>query len=329
MKRRTRTVLLSAAVPVLAAAAIAGGGWLIARRGYRQPPKLPESATLVPGTVSRPGDAARAELEFTLPWGVSVTEAAAETGNDAAVSGPVEIDSKWRWGHKLWRVGATIRPLGTGGSVPGKLRLVLDRPLPGVEDRAIAVAVPAVKVADDGAPTVDKPRLADPEAPGKRSAKWPFYALGGALLALAATFAWIFFRPRRKAAAPTPWEQARAELAALRAAMEKSSFRPGTGVAQLSDILRRYLAARFELPAATEPGCRFLDAPAAAEHLTEGEREFLRGFFTAAEPVMFARFPADRAELERAVAAAGELVERTVPAPPERKRGENPREAES
>ena len=257
MKRRIRSLFIFAAAALtLAAAAIFGGGWLIARRACRRPPELPESATLTPETVARPGDAAQAELEFALPWGVSVTEATTETGNDAAVSGPVKLDSKWRWGRKVWRAEATIRPLGSAGAAPGRMRLVLDRPLPGAENREITVAIPAVKVTGDQAPIVTEPRLADPETPGQRAARWPSYALGGALLAIAAAIAWVFLKSRRKTCAPTPWETARAELAALRAEMEKSSFRSESGVAKLSDILRRYLAARFEVPAATEPGCQ-------------------------------------------------------------------------
>ena len=330
MKRKTCHILIFAAIiALLAAAAVAGGGAVAARRACRKPPEIPESATLTPETVARPGDAARAELVFTLPWGVSVTEATAETSEDAAVSGPVKIGSAWRWGRKVWRVEATVRPLGSRGAAPGKLRIVLDRPLPGVENREISVAIPAVKVAGKNTPSAPEPRFADPETPKQKNIKWHYYALGCALVIVGAALAWILLRRSKSAAAPTPWETARAELAALRAAMAERSFRTGAGVAKLSDILRKYLASRFDLPAATEPGCRFLDTPAAVGQLTEDEREFLHGFFAAAEPVMFARFPADRPELDRAIAAAAALVERTVPPPPERKREKDAREARS
>ena len=331
MKRKTCSILLSAAAALLvAAAAVFGGGALVARRMRREAPKIPESATLAPETVARPGEAARAELEFALPWGVAVTEATAETGEDAAVSGPVKLDSAWRWGRNIWRVEAAVRPLGSRGSAPGKLHLVLNRPLPGVGNKELSVVIPAVKVAGGNAPSAAEPRLADAETPEPEPVKWYSYALGGALFsAIVAALAWILLRRRRHAAAPTPWDTARAELEALRAAMAKSAFSTGSLVAKLSDILRKYLASRFELPAATEPGCRFLDTPAAVGHLTEDERAFLHGFFAAAEPVMFARFPADRSELERAVAAAAALVERTVPPPPGRKREKDAREARS
>ena len=331
MKRKTCNIIFSAAAVLLvAAAAVFGGGALAARRARRQVPKIPESATLTPDTVARPGDAARAELKFALPWGVSVTEATAETGEDAAVSGPVKIDSEWRWGRHIWRIEAAIRPLGSRGSAPGKLRLALDRPLPGVENKELLIAIPAVKVAEGNTPGAAAPRLADAETPKRKRVKWYSYALGGALFAaVVAVLAWIILRRRRHAAAPTPWDTARAELEALRAAMAENALSTGSGVAKLSDILRKYLASRFDLPAATEPGCRFLDTPAAVGQLTEDEREFLHGFFAAAEPVMFARFPADRPELDRAIAAAAALVERTVPPPPERKREKDAREARS
>jgi hypothetical protein len=331
MKRKTCKVIFSAAAALLViSAAVFGGGALAARRARRRAPKIPENATLTPETVARPGDAALAELEFALPWGVAVTEATAETGEDAAVSGPVKIGSKWRWGRNIWRVEAAVRPLGSRGSAPGKLHIVLDRPLPGVGNKELSITIPSVKVTGENTPGAAEPRFADAEPPKRRSAKWYCHALGGALFAaIVAVLARLLLRRRRSAAAPMPWDTARAELEALREAMAESAFSTGSLVAELSDILRKYLASRFDLPAATEPGCRFLDTPAAVGHLTEDERAFLHGFFAAAEPVMFARFPADRSELERAVAAAAALVERTVPPPPERKREKNAREARS
>ncbi len=315
MKRKLRKLPLVLAVLALAAA-VFGGGALVARREARKPVRLPEAATLTPATVGRPGDPALAAAEFALPWGVEVVGARVEAGGDMAAEGAPRINSKWRWGKRLWRVEATIRPLGSGGTAPGRLVIELDRALPGSDGGRCEVAVPALKVADAPAAAPSRPRLADrEELPAPKRVGWWWYLAVAAAVAAAAGAVWIILRrrARREAEVPPPWEVARAELARLRSLLAERGFRAELGTARLSDILKNYLAARFGLPAVTETGCAFLDG--ASNDLTADELEFLRGFFAAADLVKFARLPADRYELERFVAAASALVERTVPPP--------------
>ena len=325
MKRKLKNALLVLAVLAVAALAVVfGGGAIVARREAQKPVALPEAATLTPATVARPGDPALAAAEFTLPWGVEIVGARIEAGEDLAAAGAPRITSKWRWGKRLWRIEATIRPLDSRGAAPGKLVIELDRALPGSDGGRCVVAVPALKVADDpAAATASQPRLADrEELPAPKSVKWWWYLIAAAAVVAAAVAVWLILRhrARREAELPPPWEVARAELARLRAGLAERNFRAELGTARLSDILKNYLAARFGLPAATETGCAFLDG--ATLVLTAEELEFLRGFFGAADLVKFARTPADRSELERFIAAASALVERTVPPTPEQTKKE-------
>ena len=300
----------AAALALLGAAVFWGGGAFVARRVKAKPPV---SATLVPETVPRPGDAAGAQVVFELPWGNAVTAAQVEAGKDLVVSGPTEISSKLRWGYRIWRVGATLRPLGTAGAAPGKLVVTLEKPLPGSENDRCEFVIPEVRVAGPAAAAVKKPRLAGPETPERNSAKW-WLVPAAAVVLLAAAGYFVWRGSRRARPAPTPWEIAFSELAGLDADMKKSGFRTETGVWKLSDILRNYLARRFGIDAVTAADREFLAADAVRK-LAREDREFLNGFFAAASLVKFARVPADPAELERSLAAARELVGRTVPPP--------------
>ena len=172
-----------------------------------------------------------------------------------------------------------------------------------------------MRVAETAAAEVEKPRLAGPETPERNTAKKWLIPVAAAAAILAAAAGYLVWRKTRRALpAPMPWELALSELAELDAEMKKRGFRAETGVCRLSDILRNYIARRFGLPAVTAADSGFLAAAAIAQ-LDRRDREFLRDFFAAAQLVKFARVPADPAELERGVAAARELVGRTVPPP--------------
>ena len=312
MDRKLRKLSFAAAIAAMLAAAVWWVGGAVAAR--RVTVKFPAAATLVPDAVPRPGDAARAEVVFELPWGNGVAAAEVETAKNAAVSGAAEIRSRLRWGCRIWRIGATLRPLVTAGAAPGKLIVALEKPLPGAESGRHEFVIPAVRVAEPAAATAEQPRLAGPETLKRDTAKWWLVPVAAVVLLLAAAGYLVRRRTRRTLPAPTPWELALSALAELEAEMKKRTFRAETGVWKLSDILRNYLAQRFEIPAVTAADSGFL-AAAAVARLDREDREFLHDFFAAAQLVEFARVPADLAALVRSLAAARKLVERTVPPP--------------
>ena len=312
MVRVIRSISFAAAALVLIAAAVWGGGTVAARRVKA---KIPDTATLVPESVRRPGDAARAQVVFELPWGNAVAAAQIETGKDPVVSGPVETRSQLRWGYRIWRVGVSLRPLGSAGAAPGKFVITLEKPLPGSENTRYEIAVPGVRVAEPPpAETLKEPRLAGPETPEQSFAKWRIVIAAAVVISAAAAGFFVWRKIRSPRPAPTPWEVALSELSELDAELKKRGLRTETGVWKLSDILRNYLARRFGLAAVTAADREFLAADA-VKRLAREDREFLHGFFAAASLVKFARVPADPAELERSIAASRELVERTVPPP--------------
>ena len=310
MSRKFRNLSFAAVLVLLVAAGIFLGGGAVAAR--RVTVKIPASATLVPATVNRPGDAARAEVVFMLPWGNSVAAAELEAEKGVAVSGAPEISSRLRWGYRIWRVGATLRPLGTKGAAPGKFLVTLDKPPHGAESARFEVTIPEVRVTESAAVNVNAPRLAGPETRERRTAKW--WIIPAAAVVILAAAGYLLRRRRRLRPAPTPWELALSALETLETEMKKRNFRAETGVWKLSDILRGYLARRFGIDSVTAADSAFLAADA-VKNLEREDREFLHGFFAAALLVEFARVPADMGELENSVAAAHKFVEHTVPPP--------------
>jgi len=312
MSKSVKIILsVAAAAALIAVAVVFGGGWIVARQEAKAPAKLPGRAVLAPETVTDPGAPARAVLELRLPWGNAVTEAAADAGENTVVSGPTAVTSAWRWGYRIWRVEATLRPLGTSGMTPGRIRLTLEKPLPGAPDGRFEVEIPALSVSEAARKEAAEPGLAAPEKIAG-GGKWWIYAICAAVLLIAGVLIWHNSRHPRPEL--QPWDIALLDIAELKVDMTRRDFDTEEGVARLSDILRRYLTARFDLPAVTGTGDSFL-AGDAAEKLAPDDRGFLRSFLADADLVKFARNPADRTELERSAAAVEALISRTIPPP--------------
>jgi hypothetical protein len=308
-KKLIYTILAVAVVAALAAAA------LCFRRGYRLPPVLPDTAELTPATVARPGRPAVASAELRLPWTNGILKASARQGNETAVSVPVRVTQRRNWGYRHWRVEAEVRPLASQGCGAGEFVLTLRRALPEAPDGELKIAIPAPQVAANGEAPAAEVQLAAPELPpaAESHRKWWYATL---LSIPAAVLLWLLFRRRRRAQLVVPpWVSAGEELAKLERDLARRDFPAAEGVRRLSDILRGYLTARFDLPVVTETTAEFIAGAADAKHLEAPDREFLRNFLGAADLVKFARVPADRSELERSVEMARLLVDRTVPPP--------------
>ena len=313
MTRSVKKVIFAIAALVIVAA-LAAAAWHF-RRGYMLPPVLPDTAELTPATVARPGRPAVAAAELRLPWTNGVLAAAARQGDDTVVAAPVRVTQRRGWGYRHWRVEADVRPLASQGCGEGEFVLTLDRPLPEAPECEFRIKIPAPQVdAGSEAPPAEVRLAAPEELPTEESYRKWWYAM--LLPIAAAVVVWLLLR-RRNRARPVipPWVSAGEELARLEGDLARREFAAAEGVRRLSDILRNYLAARFDLPVTTETTAEFMAGAADAEFLGSGDREFLRAFLAAADLVKFARVPADRSELERSIETARALVEHTVPLP--------------
>lgn len=325
MNGMIKRILIAAAV--LAVAGVLVSAAFAVRRERRMELVVPEAAVLTPEVLAHPGAPAEAAVQLRLPWGDSVETAQAAPGAGTVISGPVRVSSRWRWGYRLWRLTATVRPLASRGSAPGTLTVTIDR-LYGAVPPAAKIAIPAPRVEAAAATPEEEPLRfagAEPAAPERSFFRrhWRIFAIAAPVLLLAAALLWRRFRRRREIPEVPPWVTALAELELLRRDMAKRGFVPAEGVRRLSDILRTYLTRRFEVPADTETTEEFaggvLDG---AAEFAAADREFMREFLAAADLVKFARVPADASALVPALDRAAELVERTVPRPAEAEKKE-------
>ena len=281
---------------------------------------IPEAAALTPEVLAHPGAPAEAAVSLRLPWGDSVETASAVPGAGTVISGPVRVTSRWRWGYRLWRIAATVRPLASRGSAPGTLTVTIDRLFGAGVLPAAKIAIPAPRVEPVPAAPEEEPlRLAGAETAEREPSffrrHWRIFAIAAALL-IALALLWRRFRRRREVPEIPPWTAALAELELLRRDMAKRGFVPAEGVRRLSDILRTYLTRRFGVPADTETTEEFVGgALDDAAEFGYPDRELMREFLAAADLVTFARAPADASALVPALDRAAELVERTTPRP--------------
>lgn len=93
------------------------------------------------------------------------------------------------------------------------------------------------------------------------------------------------------------------------------SLAPGVALAELSNIVRRYLEKRFSIPAERRTTEEFfLGVERADSPLGREDRGFLKGFLEAADMVKFARMEATAPLFEQASESAVRLVENSRPA---------------
>jgi len=323
-KIRTKRILLRAVVAAIlaAAAAAAAFAWAwsaAAKRGevtIRQP--LAFSAGEFPL-----GSRAVATAEIFVPWGqkltAAVNEITPECGAFAAAEPELERN-RLHWGGVLYTVKAPVIPYRTGEIQAGTLRFEYLRP--GAENE-LSPAVSAMAYPVFTATPVEVDRSAELPLAGELGdpARKVNYKLL-AIIALAAAVvmaaaAYVYRRLKRNNyewfAPPTAWEKALTELEQLRVEA-KSIGRRSLCYTPLSDILRRYLEQRFQLPATTATTPEFLRALRyGASPLSESQRGMLGNFMEQADLVKFAKVEPDEPTFENSVKTAENFVRETVP----------------
>lgn len=156
--------------------------------------------------------------------------------------------------------------------------------------------------------------LKAPQRVGKPSLLWLWLVLGAAALITAVVLLMRRFGKRERAPLieppKPPYEEA---LLALRELEHKRYLDKGlfqTQVFELSDILKRYVARRFEV-SAEEFTTQEMVEWVAASSLLHQDRESLRWFFVTADPVKFAKLIPERQEVEKLGAEVWKFLEAT------------------
>ncbi len=162
--------------------------------------------------------------------------------------------------------------------------------------------VDLLKTAHDAPP----PELLPPPPPWIPA--WLLWAVGGiTTMALAAGGCWMGLR-RRRPRQPPPEQWALQELSRLAGS---SPADPAAYHTALSDVVRRYLADRFGLPATRRATAEFLETVRRSGRLSDEAQALLRDFLERCDLAKFAPIGASEEERREAAGLARTLVERT------------------
>lgn len=139
---------------------------------------------------------------------------------------------------------------------------------------------------------------------------WMVATAGGLALLLVLLAIWLIWRwlKNRPAPAPlTPQQQALAELQQARARVAEMA--PYEFSILVSDILRRFVTARFGLRATQQTSPEFLASLGRTSHFTVAEKELLAAFLEKCDLIKFAHIDAARADSEALLEQAIRFVE--------------------
>jgi hypothetical protein len=160
----------------------------------------------------------------------------------------------------------------------------------------------------------DVPGPSRPPKPGGGPGRWAWAALAAAALAAGAgAAAW-----RRRSAAgrrPAPEEITRQELDRLEAEARAPGYDPAAFHTRLADAVRRYLAARFGLPAFQRTTAEYPASLGEAPGLVPAQRALLLDLLGRCDRARFAPAPADPEEGLRAARLARAFVDETAAGP--------------
>ena len=259
-----------------------------------------------------------AVLKYRLPWSDSFKVAAAEPGKNLQLTAdPVIRRTGLRWGYFDWTLTVPLQAYRSGESGGGSVFAEF------FAGKSIETPLPELKIADVALPLDDTgaelslaPRI-DSRDRGASVLAAAVIAIAVILVSLAVWF--LLARKKRREArerAIPVWERALEAIRSLRALVRTGQASPELAIADLTDVVRRYLEARFQLRAERQTTAEFLaDLERNDLLLGDKDRKFLRSFLASADMVKFARLPADPGLFDKASVKAEELITGTIPDP--------------
>ena len=163
------------------------------------------------------------------------------------------------------------------------------------------------------------PDIHDIRAPYPIAQDWREPALIGlAVVAVLAVIVWLWRRSRAQRPQPTLLERTLAQLEATRPLMQSGDARAFS--AAVSDVVRAYIEARFEVRAAHRTTAEFLsDCLNQVGSVLQAHEQALGEFLRYCDLAKFARWSLDAQQMQAMLASARHFVETTaapVPAQP-------------
>ena len=232
----------------------------------------------------------------------------------ASITGPLDVPNV----DGAEKYHATLEPLIGGELSIGPIKIVYTtRGLEGdiehtFELEALHVTIAgAVDLEDGEAPAGLKDRL---DAPA--GVPWGWVIAGAGVLSIGALAAGLVAMRKKREALPAPprpaHEVALEALDALEGAGWLERGQVEAFLAACSDILRRYIGARFGIDAPDRTTEEFLQEATHSRHMKVGHVTLLEGFLTKIDLVKFAKRPATADEGREAAAQARAFIEETA-----------------
>jgi hypothetical protein len=289
--------------------------WNMSLKEAADPVLLGEPVYELPAGEPTIGTHFNAVLKYRLPWSDSFKLAGADPGKNLQLTSDPEFHrSRFRWGYTDWTLTVPLQAYRGGTSGGGSVTAEF------FAGKSIETPLPELKIADLVLP-LDDTGTELSLAPRIDVKDRAFSILVAVIVALAVILVslavWALLAHKKREAAKhvkTVWELALEAISELRIQVRSGSASPELAVAGLTDVVRHYLEARFQLRAERQTTAEFLSDLERNDRLLEDrDRKFLRSFLASADMVKFARVPADPNLFEQASVKAEELVSGTIP----------------
>ncbi len=141
---------------------------------------------------------------------------------------------------------------------------------------------------------------------------WPWLALIAVIFAIAGLLI-LWRHVAKRVQRQTALELALGRLDVLEARPRPDARAMDSFFVELSDLVRRYLEARFALHAPELTTEEFLDIAATSPDLTSEHRGFLQNFLSSADRVKFARHVPAATEVESVLSSVRDFLQQTAP----------------
>lgn len=247
------------------------------------------------------------------PWGSEPQKPDLTPGDGVQlISDPVCRSGKNTWGATDWTLEFPLQPYRTGETGKGKLQFSVRGPdgnLTMFEEEIPALDVSEVDTGENGNELLTAGEIEEKKE--KHTVLYLAVGLAGLIL-LAALAVFLIRRLRKKKAGPvmTIREIALDAIRRLRERVERDRGSAAAALAELTDIVRRFLENQYHLRAERQTTYEFLrELDKADSPVPESDRKFLRSFLEAADMVKFARFTADPEIFENAAVRAERLID--------------------
>jgi len=318
MKKILKIVFIIIIVIIIAIAALSTSIFLKYRSIERQN-ALPElvATEITPKDTVALGDTILLKYQIKCPWNKRPLESSVTIGKGAqTISGQEFTKVKTGWGYIVWDAVYKIQPYLIGNIPEGKINVIFS---PGIDKESNQLTVKIPSFSSIEIPnTKNKLSIAgkiNPEIKEPLSSSKIYWIIALCILLGLVLFLWFFFKKSNKKIKPlTPWALALLNLYDLNDNFTSGKFNTVKCISSLTDIVRNYLEARFDIHAPRQTTEEFLNNMESwSSPLNNKDRNFLREFMTSADMIKFAQYEAPKAQIETAITRAKQLVDETTP----------------